>query len=149
MILLITGANVEACDKEGLTALGWSALKGRIFQYWILSQTYIIWLIYNHSGGNGYGWFNDPINMWIVFLGHMHCAKSLIEHRSNIHHLDRNGRAPLDLAAFKGDAQVYFSLSLVKCKFVTAWLLRFIKCHRVKDCLCLIRVLLLNVPHYF
>lgn len=43
---------------------------------------------------------------WACLKGHLHCVQSLLERGSRIDHTDRNGRTPLDLAAFYGDAQV-------------------------------------------
>lgn len=43
---------------------------------------------------------------WAALKGHLHCVQLLIERGSNIEHNDNNGRTPLDLASFYGDAQV-------------------------------------------
>ena len=43
---------------------------------------------------------------WACLKGQLHCVQSLVERQSDIDHTDRNGRTPLDLAAFFGDAQV-------------------------------------------
>ena len=43
---------------------------------------------------------------WACLNGHLQCVRSLLERGSDIEHSDRNGRTPLDLATFYGDAQV-------------------------------------------
>lgn len=43
---------------------------------------------------------------WACLKGHMNIVKSLLERDSAIDHEDKNGRTPLDLAAFFGDPQV-------------------------------------------
>ena len=52
---------------------------------------------------------------WACLKGQLHCVQSLMERHSDIHHTDRNGRTPLDLAAFFGDSQVV-SISLMDPK---------------------------------
>ena len=42
---------------------------------------------------------------WACSKGHIHCMQSLVERGSDIEHCDKNGRTPLDLAAFYGDAE--------------------------------------------
>jgi ankyrin repeat protein len=43
---------------------------------------------------------------WACLKGHFMCVQTLINRGSAIDHKDKNGRSPLDLAAFYGDAQV-------------------------------------------
>ena len=43
---------------------------------------------------------------WACLKGHIHIVRSLLERGSDIDHSDKNGRTPLDLAAFYGDPQV-------------------------------------------
>ena len=43
---------------------------------------------------------------WACLKGHLNIVKSLLERDSDIDHEDKNGRTPLDLAAFFGDPQV-------------------------------------------
>ena len=43
---------------------------------------------------------------WGCLKGHLHIIQSLMDRGSNLHHADRCGRSPLQLAAFHGDAQV-------------------------------------------
>ena len=43
---------------------------------------------------------------WACLKGHINIVKSLLERGSAIDHADKNGRTPLDLAAFFGDPQV-------------------------------------------
>ena len=56
---------------------------------------------------------------WACLKGQLHCVQSLVERHSDIDHTDRNGRTPLDLAAFFGDAQVVCMVPLYfYCAFV-------------------------------
>ena len=59
------GASLSQMDKEGLTALSWSCLKG-----------------------------------------HLPVVRCLVESGAATDHADKNGRTPLDLAAFYGDSEV-------------------------------------------
>jgi hypothetical protein len=43
---------------------------------------------------------------WGCLKGHLHIIQSLLDRGSNLHHIDRCNRTPLQLAAFHGDAQV-------------------------------------------
>lgn len=43
---------------------------------------------------------------WACLKGHLHIIQSLLDRGSNLHHADRCGRNPLQLASFHGDAQV-------------------------------------------
>lgn len=43
---------------------------------------------------------------WACLKGHLPVVQSLVERGAATDHADKNGRTPLDLAAFYGDADV-------------------------------------------
>lgn len=43
---------------------------------------------------------------WACLKGHKNVVQFLVEKGAVIDHTDRNGRTPLDLAAFYGDAEI-------------------------------------------
>lgn len=43
---------------------------------------------------------------WACLKGHLPVVRSLVENGAATDHADKNGRTPLDLAAFYGDAEV-------------------------------------------
>lgn len=43
---------------------------------------------------------------WACLKGHLSVVRSLVENGAATDHADKNGRTPLDLAAFYGDAEV-------------------------------------------
>lgn len=54
---------------------------------------------------------------WACLKGQLTCVQLLLERGSDIEHTDRNGRTPLDLAAFFGDENVvsYFCGNVMLC----------------------------------
>lgn len=47
---------------------------------------------------------------WACLKGHLPVVRSLVENGAATDHADKNGRTPLDLAAFYGDAEVVSGL---------------------------------------
>lgn len=47
---------------------------------------------------------------WACLKGHLSVVRSLVENGAATDHADKNGRTPLDLAAFYGDAEVVSGL---------------------------------------
>lgn len=43
---------------------------------------------------------------WACLKGHLSVVRALVESGAATDHADKNGRTPLDLAAFYGDAEV-------------------------------------------
>ena len=43
---------------------------------------------------------------WACLRGHQKLVQTLVERGADLEHTDRNGRSPLDLAAFNGDPNV-------------------------------------------
>lgn len=43
---------------------------------------------------------------WACLKGHLPVVRALVENGAATDHADKNGRTPLDLAAFYGDAEV-------------------------------------------
>lgn len=43
---------------------------------------------------------------WACLKGHLSVVRSLVDNGAATDHADKNGRTPLDLAAFYGDAEV-------------------------------------------
>ena len=48
---------------------------------------------------------------WACLKGHKSVVQSLVERGAAIDHTDKNGRTPLDLAAFYGDAEIVSGVS--------------------------------------
>lgn len=51
---------------------------------------------------------------WACLKGHKNVVQFLMEKGAVIDHTDKNGRTPLDLAAFYGDAEIVNGISLLK-----------------------------------
>lgn len=49
---------------------------------------------------------------WACLKGHKNVVQFLVEKGAVIDHTDKNGRTPLDLAAFYGDAEIVSVISL-------------------------------------
>lgn len=49
---------------------------------------------------------------WACLKGHKNVVQFLVEKGAVIDHTDKNGRTPLDLAAFYGDAEIVSAISL-------------------------------------
>lgn len=50
---------------------------------------------------------------WACLKGHLSVVRSLVDNGAATDHADKNGRTPLDLAAFYGDAEVVSSFKQV------------------------------------
>lgn len=54
---------------------------------------------------------------WACLKGHLPVVRSLVESGAATDHADKNGRTPLDLAAFYGDAEVVSGLGCTHRKW--------------------------------
>lgn len=51
---------------------------------------------------------------WACLKGHLSVVRSLVDNGAATDHADKNGRTPLDLAAFYGDAEVVSTLTQLR-----------------------------------
>lgn len=51
---------------------------------------------------------------WACLKGHKNVVQFLVEKGAVIDHTDKNGRTPLDLAAFYGDAEIVSEMNFVE-----------------------------------
>lgn len=92
--LLRDGANVDARDRYGKTALMWAILKGRP----VLAR----YLVEQGANVNARDWENTTSLMWAVVAGDSDMVKFLIDNNAHLHVKDMYGDTALTMAHKRG-----------------------------------------------
>ncbi len=96
--LLANGADVDAKDKDGETALHWAACSGKVD-----IATFLIEKGADVDAKSNYG---KTALHWAAFFGHVDFAKVLIENRADVNAKDKNNEIAVEVAIRRGYHQI-------------------------------------------